>query len=269
MSVNADMDYEIALPSDMVPFEDLESKALFLLYKDSRDITIRNELIKRYLYITEILSKKYINKGIDYEDIYQVASLGLIYAIERFDVDRGFEFSSFATPTIIGEIKKYFRDKGWSVRVPRRIQELSKKVNVAKARLQQEMQCVPRIEDIAEYLNCSAEQVIEAMEASQVYTPKSLDISYDSTGDDKDIQLMDIIGEDDKYFEIIENQDFIQNCMDKLNPIEVKIIKDRFFSNHTQVHVAEDLGVSQMTISRMEKKILKKFKKEYKRLSEI
>jgi len=269
MSLNANIDFEIAMSSGIVPFEDMENKALFLLYKETRDITIRNELIKRYLYITEILSKKYINKGIDYEDIYQVASLGLIYAIERFDIDRGFEFSSFATPTIIGEIKKYFRDKGWSVRVPRRIQELSKKVNVAKSRLQQEMQCVPRIEDIAEYLTCTVEQVIEAMEASQVYTPKSLDISYDSTGDDKDIQLMDIIGEDDKYFEMIENQDFIQNCMDKLNPVEVKIIKDRFFFNHTQVHVAEDLGVSQMTISRMEKKILKKFKKEYKRLSEI
>lgn len=269
MDLNAEMEYDMMTPISAADMDDMESKALFQLYKDSKDIGIRNELIKRYLYITEILSKKYINKGIDYEDIYQVASLGLIYAIERFDVDRGFEFSSFATPTIIGEIKKYFRDKGWSVRVPRRIQELSKKVNVAKSRLQQEMQCVPRIEDIAEYLGCSVEQVIEAMEASQVYTPKSLDISYDSTGDDKDIQLMDIIGEDDKYFEMIENQDFIQNCMDKLNPVEVKIIRDRFFSNHTQVHVAEDLGVSQMTISRMEKKILKKFKKEYKRLSEI
>ncbi len=269
MSLNADIDFEITLESEMVSLDEMESKALFMLYKETRDINIRNELIKRYLYITEILSKKYINKGIDYEDIYQVASLGLIYAIERFDIDRGFEFSSFATPTIIGEIKKYFRDKGWSVRVPRRIQELSKKVNVAKSRLQQEMQCIPKIEDIAEYLNCTVEQVIEAMEASQVYTPKSLDISYDSTGDDKDIQLMDIIGEDDKYFEMIENQDFIQNCMDKLNPVEVKIIRDRFFSNHTQVHVADDLGVSQMTISRMEKKILKKFKKEYKRLSEI
>jgi len=265
-----DIDFNV---EDLVPeisaMGDMGSKELFALYKLNRDISIRNELVQRYIYITEILSKKYINKGIDYEDIYQVASLGLIYAIERFDVDRGFEFSSFATPTIIGEIKKYFRDKGWSVRVPRRIQELSKKINVAKSRLQQDLQRVPRIEDIAEYLCCTVEQVVEAMEASQVYTPKSLDISYDSTGDDKDIQLMDIIGEDDKYFDIIENQDFIQNCMEKLNPVEVKIIKDRFFYNRTQVHVANDLGVSQMTVSRMEKKILKKFKKEYKKMTEI
>lgn len=249
--------------------KDIESKVLFKMYKESKDIHIRNELIHRYMYITEILSKKYVNKGIDYEDIYQVASLGLIYAIERYDVDRGFEFSSFATPTIIGEIKKYFRDKGWSVRVPRRIQELSKKINVAKSKLQQDLQRVPKIEDIAEYLSCTEEQVIEAMEASQVYTPKSLDISYDSSGDDKDIQLLDIIGEDDKYFDVIENRDFIEKCMEKLNEVELKIIQDRFFESKTQIQVANELNVSQMTVSRMEKKIIKKFRKEYKKLTEI
>lgn len=248
---------------------EFDTKELFVIYRDNKSVDIRNELINRHLYISEILAKKYINKGIDYEDIYQVAALGLLYAIERFDVNRGFEFSSFATPTIIGEIKKYFRDKGWSVRVPRRIQELSKKINVAKVKLQQDLQRIPKIEDIANYLCCSEEQVIEAMEASQVYTPKSLDITYDSSGDDKDIQLMDIVGEDDKYFDKIENKDFISKCMSKLNPIEIKIIKDRFFQNKTQIHVADELGVSQMTVSRMEKKIIKKFQKEYKKLSEI
>jgi RNA polymerase sigma-B factor len=247
----------------------VDSKVLFRLYKETKDLEIRNELITRYIYITEILSKKYINKGIDYEDIYQVAALGLIYAIERFDIDRGFEFSSFATPTIIGEIKKYFRDKGWSVRVPRRIQELSKKINVAKVKLQQDLQRVPKIEDLALYLNCTEEQIIEAMEASQVYTPKSLDISFDSNGDDKDIQLIDIVGEDDKYFDLVENRDFIDKCMEKLNEVEIKIIKDRFFENKTQIQVANELCVSQMTVSRMEKKILRKFKKEYKKLTEI
>lgn len=254
---------------DINNLKPIDNKALFRLYKDNRDIVIRNELVSRHLYITEILSKKYVNKGIEYDDIYQVASLGLIYAIERFDIERGFEFSSFATPTIIGEIKKYFRDKGWSVRVPRRIQELSKKINYAKTKLQQDLQRVPRVEDIAEFLQCTEEQVIEAMEASHVYTPKSLDISYDSNGDDKDIQLLEIIGEDDKYFDIIENRDFIQKCMEKLNPVEIKIISDRFFDNKTQIQVANELNVSQMTISRMEKKILRKFKKEMKKLNDI
>ncbi len=247
----------------------VDSKALFRAYKETKDMAIRNELIDRHLYIAEILSKKYINKGIDYEDIYQVASLGLIFAIERYDIDRGFEFSSFATPTIIGEIKKYFRDKGWSVRVPRRIQELSKKINVSKQKLQQELQRVPTIGDIADFLHCTEEQVIEAMEASQVYTPKSLDISFDSSGDDKDIQLMDIVGEEDREFTFIENEDFLKKCMEKLDKVEVKIIYDRFFENKTQIEVARDLDVSQMTISRMEKKIIKKFRKELKKIGEI
>ncbi len=246
-----------------------ENKELFELYSKDRNNDIRDELIVRHLYISEILAKKYINKGIDYEDIYQVASLGLIYAIERFDITRGFEFSSFATPTIIGEIKKYFRDKGWSVRVPRRIQELSKKINDAKVKLQQDLQKAPTIADIANYLSVSEEQVIEALEASQVYTPKSLDIVYDSAGDDKDIQLMDIVGEDDKHFEFIDNKEFIDNCMKKLNDIEAKIIRDRFFNHKTQITVANSLGVSQMTVSRMEKKIIKKFQKEYKKLIDI
>lgn len=250
-------------------FKSLGNKELFQLYSENRDLSIRNELIKRHMYITEILAKKYINKGIEYEDIYQVASLGLIYAIERFDVDKGFEFSSFATPTIIGEIKKYFRDKGWSVRVPRRIQELSKKINVAKSKLQQDLQRIPKVSDIAEYLNVSEEEVIEAMEASQVYTPKSLDVTYDTSGDDKDIQLQDIIGRDDKTFDTIENKDFINMCLKKLNKVEIKIVNDRFFDNKTQIQVADELNVSQMTVSRMEKKIIKKFRKELNRLNEI
>jgi RNA polymerase sigma-B factor len=252
-----------------VKYKDVDSKKLFRLYKDEKERDVRNELFKRYHYIAEILSKKFINKGIDYEDIYQVASLGLIFAIERYDIDRGFEFSSFATPTIIGEIKKYFRDKGWSVRVPRRIQELSKKINIAKSKLQQDLQRVPKIHDIAVYLGVTDEEVIEAMEASQVYTPKSLDMTYDSNSDDKDIQLIDIVGSNDRYFDIIENKDFIEKCMEKLSKIEVRIIDDRFFKNKTQVSVANELGVSQMTVSRMEKKIIKKFRKEMEKVKEI
>lgn len=259
-------DNDSALKMDL---KSIGTKDLFCLYRDDRDLAIRNELIKRHMYITEILAKKYINKGIEYEDIYQVASLGLIYAIERFDVEKGFEFSSFATPTIIGEIKKYFRDKGWSVRVPRRIQELSKKINMAKAKLQQDLQRIPKISDIAEYLNVSEEEVIEAMEASQVYTPKSLDVTYDASGDDKDIQLQDIIGRDDKTFDTIENRDFINMCLKKLNEIEIKIVNDRFFDSKTQIQVADELNVSQMTVSRMEKKIIKKFRKELNKLNDI
>ncbi len=167
---------------DKKSLKDLSEKELFQLYSETKDKEVRNELVNRYLYIAEILSKKYINKGIEYEDIHQIASLGLIFAIERFDISRGFEFSSFATPTIIGEIKKYFRDKGWGIRVPRRIQELSKKVNISKNILSQQLQRSPKVEEIARYLDVTEEQVLEAMEAGNVYNPKSLDLSYDSNG---------------------------------------------------------------------------------------
>lgn len=248
--------------TELVNISKLTTKELFNEYALNKEIEIRNELINRHLYIAEILSKKFLNKGIDYEDIYQVASLGLIYAIERFDITKGFEFSSFATPTIIGEIKKHFRDKGWTIRVPRRIQELSKKINVTKTILQQKLQKTPSIKDLAEHLNCTEEQVIEAMEASQVYSPKSLDITYDNSGDDKDMQLLDIIGDSDKNFDEIENKDFLKKVIEKLNEVEKKILNDRFFNRKTQVKVAEELQVSQMTISRMEKRIIEKFRKE-------
>lgn len=247
-------------------YKDIDSKELFRLFKENNNHEIRDELFERHMYIAEILSKKYINKGIEYEDIYQVACLGLLYAVNRFDVERGFEFSSFATPTIVGEIKKYFRDRGWTIRVPRRIQELSKKVTIARDALYRTNGQAPLIKDIAEYLSVSEEAVIEAMEASKVYSPKSLDHEMESSSDDRDIRLMDIIGEEDKEFEFIDNKDFIEMLLDKLNPMERKIIYDRFFKERTQIAVAKDLNVSQMTISRLEKKIIERFKKEYKEM---
>lgn len=245
--------------------EKYTNKDLFLMYSETKDLEIRNELVSRHLYIAEILAKKYMNKGIDYEDIYQVASLGLIFAIERYSLDKGYEFSSFATPTIIGEIKKYFRDKGWSIRVPRRIQELAKKINSSKHELNQILQRTPTIRDIANYLECTEEEIIEAMEGSQVYSPKSIDISYDNGGDDKDVNFLELLGENDKNFDQVENNDFIKMVIKKLNPIEKKILNQRFFENETQMKVAKDLSVSQMTVSRIEKRIIEKFKKEYKR----
>ncbi|SHH30246.1 SigB/SigF/SigG family RNA polymerase sigma factor [Tepidibacter thalassicus] len=244
----------------------LTDKELFYLYKKTKDVKIRNILVERYMYIVDILSKKFINKGIEYEDIYQVASVGLIYAIDRFDIDKGYEFSSFATPTIVGEIKKYFRDKGWAVRVPRRIQELSKKINKAKVELQQKNQKPPKVKDIAKYLGCSQEEVLEAMEASYGYKTISLDLNYDNNGDDKDIRLMDLMGNEDKNFKEIEDKDFINVFINKLNEIEVKIIKDRFFNDKTQSDIAKELGVSQMTVSRLERKIIFKLKKEYEKV---
>lgn len=242
--------------------EKAEIKALFEEYEETNDQKIREVLIEKHLYIAEILSKKYANRGIDYDDIFQVASIGLIYAIDRFKVDKGFEFSSFATPTIIGEIKKHFRDKGWTIRVPRRIQELSKKVNNSKIHLAQTLQKAPTVAEIAEYLECTVEEVLEAMEASKVYSPQSLDITFDSNGDDKDINLADLIGEEDYYFSKVENSDFLIKTMQGLNDVEKQIIIERYFNKKTQVSIAKDLDISQMTVSRIEKRVLEKLKRE-------
>jgi len=251
-----------AINGDRNPLSEINEKELFEIYFSSRDKKVRNELVNRYLYIAEILSKKYVNRGIEYDDIYQVASIALIYAIERFDITRGFGFSSFATPTIIGEIKKHFRDKGWTIRVPRRIQEFSKKINNARNTLYQKLNRVPKVADIATFLECSEEEVLQAMEASQAYSPKSLDLTYDNNGDDKDLRLMDLIGEEEKSFSIFENQDFINKSLSKLDKTERMIVKNRFFENKTQGQVAKIFDVSQMTISRMEKKIIEKLRKE-------
>ncbi|MCR3955940.1 MAG: SigB/SigF/SigG family RNA polymerase sigma factor [Gudongella sp.] len=245
--------------------EKAELKKMFRQYKDNPSRELRDVLIERHLYIAEILAKKYANRGIDYDDIYQVASIGLIYAIDRYDIDKGFEFSSFATPTIIGEIKKYFRDKGWTIRVPRRIQELSKKINNAKVHLSQELQRVPTVEDIANYLNTSEEDILEAMEASKVYTPQSLDVTFDSHNDDKEVNLAELIGEDDLYFSRIENNDFLMKTMEKLNEVEKEILIERYFNKKTQVTIANNLDISQMTVSRIEKRILEKLRKEVER----
>jgi RNA polymerase sigma-B factor len=240
----------------------MEIKELFKIYNETKDKQIRDILIEKHIYIAEILSKKYANRGIEYDDIYQVACIGLIYAIDRYNIEKGYEFSSFATPTIIGEIKKYFRDKGWTIRVPRRIQELSKKINNAKVLLSQQLQRSPTIEDIANYLNYTEEEILEAMEASKVYTPQSLDVTYDSNSEDKDVNLADLIGEEDKYFNKIENNDFLTRTMEKLNDVERQILVERYFNKKTQVSIAKDLDISQMTVSRIEKRVLEKLRKE-------
>lgn len=244
----------------------MDTKELFKIYsKDKENIEIRNILIERHLYLVNLLSKKYINKGVDFEDIYQVASLALIYAIERYDIEKGYEFSSFATPTIIGEIKKYFRDKVWTLRVPRRIQELSKKINDAKLILEQENKKYPKVKDIADYLECTEEEVLEAMEASYGYQPISLDSSSNDDSEEKDITLIDKIGQEESSFGNIEQQDFINKFIENLNELEVKIFKDRFFLDKTQSAIAKELGISQMTVSRLEKKIVEKLRKEYEK----
>lgn len=231
-------------------------------YQKTRSKELRDFLIEQHLYIAEILAKKYLNKGIDYDDIFQIASMGLIYAVERFDPSKGFEFSSYATPTIIGEIKKYFRDKGWSIKVPRKVQENSKKINNAKVYLSQVMQESPTVKDIADYLGISSDEVLETMEASKVYQPQSLDVQLENSQDDRSAYLGDLVGKEDTNFKEVENNDYINKVLAKLSELERNIIQGRYIDGKTQISISKELGISQMTVSRIENKVLRKLKKE-------
>lgn len=242
--------------------KNIKNQDLFLQYKHNKDLEIRNEIFEKYRYMAEIISRKYTNKGIEHEDIFQIACMGLIYAIERFDVTKGFEFTSFATPTILGEIKKYFRDKGWAIKVPRKIQEISKKVNEANNTLSNQLNRAPTVGEISEYLNVTEEDVLEAFEAGKMFNSQSLDEKFDSSGDDSDLSLMDVVGQEDAHFIKIENQDFIQKSMNKLNDLERQIIIKRFYLSKTQSEIAKELNISQMTVSRIEKKSLEKLRIE-------
>ncbi|MFO3665938.1 SigB/SigF/SigG family RNA polymerase sigma factor [Anaerococcus sp. ENR0831] len=246
-----------------------EIKKKFEEYSKTRDKKLRDELIEEHMYIVDILSNKYVGKGIEKEDLYQVASLGLIYAVDRFDPSKGYEFSSFATPTIMGELKRYFRDKGWVIRVPRRIQNLYKKINNAKKVLPQELQRTPTVKDIADYLGEDEETILETMEASKVYSPQSLDMKYQVQKGENSIDLADMIGEEDRNFDSVELTDLIEKSTARLNELEKEILQLRYYEGRTQIDIAETLDISQMTVSRLEKKIVQKFTLELEKMETI
>lgn len=236
---------------------------LFEEYAKTHDQALRDKLIEKNLYIAEILAKKFIGKGIDYDDIFQIASLGLILAVERYEPSRGFKFSSFATPTILGEIKRYFRDKGWTIKVPRRVQENTKKVKDAYHHLSVVNGEVPTVKEIADYLGIDTDEVLLAMDAGKVYTPQSID--YEIGTDDKKTALSDIIGDDDQSFKDFEDREQLDSLMKNLSNTEKEIVRKRFFEQKTQLEIANELGLSQMSVSRIEKKALKEIKKHAKR----
>jgi RNA polymerase sigma-B factor len=234
------------------------SEGLFEKYIETRSVEIRNEIVSRHLYLADIITKKFLNRGIDYEDIYQVASIALIKAVERFEPQKGVKFISFATPTIIGEIKRFFRDKASVIRIPRRIYELYHKVNNARENLTQELKRPPRVDEIAEYLDITEEKVLEIIESNNVYNIQSFD---KSTYTDDDVELYETVGQEDKTFEKIENRDFLKKSIDKFNEAEKEFIQMRYFGNMTQKDIAKKFGVSQMYISRLEKKVLERFRR--------
>jgi RNA polymerase sigma-B factor len=209
----------------------------------------RDSLVHLHLPLVEHCARRFRNRGEPLEDLVQVGTIGLIKSIDRFDSGRGVEFSTYATPTIIGEIKRYFRDKGWAIRVPRRLQELRMQIGSASAELTQTLGRSPTPRELAESIGCTVEEIVEGIESSNAYATLSLDATDDN--DDSTSTMLDAIGIDDEGLEHVEIRESIKPLLDRLEPREKKILLLRFFKNMTQSQIAEEIGVSQMHVSRL------------------
>ena len=247
----------------MADYTKMDSDELFKLYVKNHDVDIRNILIERYLYIAEIAAKKFAGRGVDYEDLFQVASLALVKAIERFEPEREIKFSSYATPSLIGEIKNYFRDSSRVMRLPRRDTEQLKKIKLYTQEYMARNGKKPSPRESAEEMDLSVERVLEVLEMQQADNILSLDSAL--AADSENFSLGNVLGQEDASFEHVENHDFINYCMSLLNDTEKKIIEQRYLGNKTQKQVADMLNVSQMQVSRMERKILNKLAMVYKK----
>ena len=242
----------------------MTNSELFGEYAKDRSVETRNKIVEHYLYVVDILIRKYLNKGVEYDDLYQVAAMALVSAVDRFDPAKGYEFTSFATPTILGEIKKYFRDKKWSLKVPRRLKEISTKIPVAKEELYIKLNRTPTVPELAVYMNCSEEELLEAMESSKAYSAYSLSQPMFENEDEneKETYLEKFTASYDKGFDDLEYEEILKNVIINLNDKEKRVFQRRFIENKTQTEIAEEIKVSQMTVSRTEKNIKTKLLKE-------
>lgn len=231
-----------------------------------KDIDARNRLVEDHLYLADILIRKFLGKGIDYDDLYQVAAMALVSAADRFDPGLGYAFSTFATPTILGEIKKYFRDKGWSVKMPRRLKENASALQSVRETLTTQLGRPPRVDEIAEAMKISEQDVLEAIEGSLAYSAYSLNKNFDDEGEEGDNSIFErYTAEQDKGYEGLEYREIIGTVLKNLSNTNRYIFKKRFIEEKSQAEIAQILGVSQMTISRAEKKIKEKFAEELRK----
>lgn len=233
---------------------------LFDRYYKSKDIELRNEIVAQYIGLAEFLARKFSNRGVDFEDIYQVACVALIKSVERFIPEKGIKFVSFASPTILGEIKRYFRDKSSAIKIPRRLYESRQAINNARDILTQQLNRIPKAKEIADYMGITEDTVLEIIEAGSNNIIKSLD---QNVSQDNESELGDTLGYEEKVYEKIENRDFLMKTLPKFNEAEKDFIRLRYIKNLTQKQIADRFNVSQMYISRLEKKILKKFRDNF------
>lgn len=239
------------------------NQEIFDQYQITKDISLRNQIVEDHLYMVNILIRKYLNKGVDYDDLYQVGAMALISAVERFDPTKGYDFSSFATPTIIGEIKKHFRDKEWSLKVPRRLKELSGKMQKVREEMASELHREPTVDELAERLDVSNSDIIQCMESSMAYNAFSLNQTFDESGEEGDSSMFErFTAVNEAGFDRLEYAEIIQKVLSEMSETNKYIFRSRFIEDKSQAQIAEELGVSQMTVSRAEKTIRARFQQE-------
>ncbi len=218
-------------------------------HTDAARRVARDALVHLHLPLVEHCARRFRNRGEPFEDLVQVGTIGLLKSVDRFDSERGVEFSTYATPTIIGEIKRYFRDKGWAIRVPRRLQELRMQIASATGELTQDLGRSPTPRELAETIGCSVEEIVEGLESSNAYSTLSLDASDDS--DEGGAPMLAALGTDDVNLEHVDIRESIKPLLDQLDAREKRILLLRYFKNMTQSQIAAEIGVSQMHVSRL------------------
>jgi len=230
----------------------LTEQELLRRLKEAGDQAAREELITRYLPLVKSLARRFASRGQPVEDLVQVGAIGLIKAIDRFDLSRGVELSTYATPTILGEIKRYFRDKGWAVKVPRALQDLNVRLTRVLEQLTVDLRRSPTIAEIAEAAELTEEEVVEALESGRAYSSVSI---FTGGGEDEESGgLLDTLGAEEEAYEIFEQRRLLAPAMERLEPRERLILHLRFFEGMTQTEVAARVGISQMHVSRLIRK---------------
>jgi RNA polymerase sigma-B factor len=232
------------------------------------DRNARDQLITMYLPLVRSLARRYASRGEHFDDLVQVGAIGLIKAIDRFDLTRGVELTTYATPNIVGEIKRYFRDKGWSVRVPRGLQELNIRLNKVIDELVPKLQRSPTINELAEAASATPEEVLEALESSQAYNSVSLNASSSGESGEEDAGLIDYIGSEEAAYSTMDDRTTLAPGFAKLDKRERYILHLRFFEGLTQSQIAERVGISQMHVSRLIRRSLERLREEIGEVNE-
>jgi RNA polymerase sigma-B factor len=245
-----------------------DDKVLLRRYHVEGDLQARDELIERYMSLVRSLARRYAHRGEQLDDLVQIGAIGLIKAIDRFDLDRGVELTTYATPNIIGEIKRHFRDKGWSVRVPRGLQELNVQISKLVEQLTVQLSRSPTIAELAEAAGVEEESVLEALESGRAYSSVSLSPGA-SSDEEGELDPLESLGTLEHEYEVSEDRAVLAPGFKVLDQRERKILHLRFFSGLTQSQIADEIGISQMHVSRLIRRSLEKIREEIAEESEV